>query len=163
MNKRDHVLNGVLFGAGLGFLLSPLMDMATASSVIAVGVPVILGTLLPDVDTAFGSHRKTFHNLAFLAGFVAFPMQFGNLQYVWLGILSHYVLDLLGSRRGLALLYPWPREFELPVGVSTDSILAPVVTIIVTALELGIVFAAVSVAPDLGGLSVPPIVGPVPF
>lgn len=149
MNKRDHIINGVLFGAGVGFVLHPTMNIGLVESIIAVGVPVTLGTLLPDMDTAFGSHRKTFHNLPFLAVFIAFPLYFGNLQYVWLGILSHYILDLLGSKRGLALLYPYPNEFDLASGVSVDSTFAPVVTLIVTAIEVAIVIGIFRIGPSI--------------
>lgn len=159
MNKRGHVINGVLFGAGVGFVLQPTLNLGLPQSMIAVGVPIVLGTLLPDIDTAFGSHRKTFHNIVFLAAFIAFPLYFGNLQYVWLGILSHYVLDLLGTKRGLALLYPLSHEFELPIGVTVDSPLAPVVTLLVTGVELALVVGLLTVMPDLVGLSAPPLAG----
>ena len=152
MNKRDHVLNGVLVGGGLGYLLRGSVEGSVAFAVIGVGVPVVLGALLPDVDTAFGTHRKTLHNLPVLVGFIAFPAFFGNLQYVWVGVLSHYILDLLGTRRGLALLYPWPREFGLPFGVTVDSILAPVVMLAVTALELAAIAAVLAAAPEIRGV-----------
>jgi len=81
-----------------------------------------LGALFPDVDTAFGKHRKTLHNLPILIGFVAFPFVFGNLEYVWIGVLTHYVLDIAGSKRGIALFYPlWKEEFGLPIGVAVSS------------------------------------------
>ena len=142
MNKEGHVLNAVLLGVGLGFVLEPSATVETLRTVAAVTVPVTLGALLPDVDTAFGTHRKTLHNLPVLAVFLAFPVVFGNLAYVWIGVLTHYVLDLVGSRRGLAFFYPWDREFSLPVGVRTDGKYAELVTVLVTGLELAL-FAAV--------------------
>lgn len=148
MNKKDHVLNGVLLGIGVGILLEPAGDEQTLLSVIAVSVPVTLGALFPDIDTAFGRHRKTLHNLPLLAGFVAFPYAFGNLQYVWIGILTHYVLDLIGSKRGLALLYPWDREFSLPFGVTTSSDYATLVTVLITLLELAVAAAIVFELPQ---------------
>ncbi|MEF8757265.1 MAG: metal-dependent hydrolase [Halobacteriales archaeon] len=137
MNKRGHVLNAVLLSVGLGYVLHPAGDVATFVTIVEVGVPVTLGALLPDVDTAFGRHRKALHNLPVLVGFVAFPYYFGNLQFVWLGVLTHYVLDVVGSKRGIALFYPvWSREFDLPTGVATSSGYADVVTVAVTVLEL---------------------------
>jgi len=132
------VLNAALLGVGLGYVLHPDGDVETLRTIIEVGVPVTLGALFPDVDTAFGRHRKALHNLPVLAGFVAFPYYFGNLQFVWLGVLTHYVLDVVGSKRGIALFYPlWSREFDLPTGVSVSSDYADLVTVVVTAFELG--------------------------
>ena len=145
VNKRGHVLNAVLLSVGLGYVLHPAGDVETFVTVVEVGVPVTLGALFPDVDTAFGRHRKALHNLPVLAGFVAFPYFFGNLQFVWLGVLTHYVLDVVGSRRGIALFYPfWSREFDLPTGVSTSSDLADVVTVGVTAIELAAAWVIVN-------------------
>ncbi|MFB6173119.1 MAG: metal-dependent hydrolase [Halobacteriales archaeon] len=144
MNKRGHVLNAALLAAGLGYLLRPVGDVETLRTVAAVSLPVVLGALFPDVDTAFGRHRKTLHNLPVLAVFYAWPAVFGNLEYVWIGVLTHYVLDLVGSRRGIALFYPLlEREYDLPVGVPVSSGYAGVVTVLVTALELAAVAAVV--------------------
>lgn len=148
MNKRGHVLNAVLLAIGLGYLLEPSGTDATFVAILEVGVPVFLGALAPDVDTAFGYHRKTFHNLPVLVGFLAFPASFGNLEYVWIGVLTHYVLDVAGSKRGIALFYPlWKREFGLPIGVEVSSHRADLVTILVTAAEL-LVAALVIHPPD---------------
>ena len=137
MNKRGHVLNAVLLSIGLGYLLEPAGDGTTFATIIAIGVPVTLGALFPDVDTAFGRHRKTLHNLPILAGFLAFPYFFGNLEYVWIGILTHYVLDVAGSRRGIALFYPvLNKEYNLPFGVPVSSNKADIVTVLVTVGEL---------------------------
>lgn len=149
MNKKGHVLNGVLLGIGLGILLEPTGDESTLLMIIEVTVPVMLGALFPDIDTAFGRHRKTLHNLPMLAGFIAFPFVFdGNLQYVWVGVLTHYVLDIAGSKRGLALLYPWDREFSLPTGVATSSDYATTVTILITVVELVIAGAIIFELPQ---------------
>jgi hypothetical protein len=138
MNKEGHVLNAVLLGIGLGFVLEPAGDVTTFQTIAEVTVPITLGALFPDVDTAFGRHRKTFHNVFVLGVFLAFPLLFSNLQYVWIGVLTHYVLDLLGSKRGLALLYLLEREFRVPFGVPTASRYANVVTLLVTGLEVGL-------------------------
>jgi len=149
MNKGDHVLNGILLGIGLGYVLYPDGDLQTLETVAAVTIPVVLGALFPDVDTDFGKHRKTLHNLPVLAVLYAFPFYFGNLQWVWVGVASHYVLDVVGSKRGIALFYPlWDEEFGLPVGVTTSSKYATLATVIVTALELAAVATALYVAPQ---------------
>ncbi|CAI48501.1 DUF457 family protein [Natronomonas pharaonis DSM 2160] len=148
MNKEGHVLNAVVLGVGLGFVLEPAGSMETLRTVVAVTVPVVLGALFPDVDTAFGKHRKTLHNLPILGLFVAFPFVFGNLSYVWIGVLTHYVLDYLGSRRGIALFYPLSStEYGSPFGVTTSSRFANAVTLIVTGVELAVAVAIVHVLP----------------
>lgn len=138
MNKKGHVLNAVFLSIGLAYLLEPTGDETTLLTVVQIGIPITLGALFPDVDTAFGKHRKTLHNLPILALFVAFPYFFdGNLQYVWIGVLTHYVLDIAGSKRGIALFYPvWKREFGLPVGVAVSSSRSTIMTVIVTVGEL---------------------------
>ncbi len=138
MNKKGHVLNAVFLSIGLAYLLEPAGDETTFITMVAVGIPVTLGALFPDVDTDFGKHRKTLHNLPILALFVAFPYFFdGNLQYVWIGVLTHYVLDIAGSKRGVALFYPiWKKEFGLPIGVAVSSKRSTLMTFVVTAAEL---------------------------
>ncbi|WP_435073100.1 metal-dependent hydrolase [Halorubrum sp. HHNYT27] len=137
MNKRGHVLNALLLALGLGFVIEPGLDMATARTTAQITVPIVLGALFPDVDTDFGRHRKTLHSLPVLAIFVAYPIVFGNLQYVWIGVLTHYLLDIVGSRRGIALFHPFSdTEYGLPSGVTTSSKYADLVTVIITALEL---------------------------
>jgi hypothetical protein len=154
MNKRDHVVNAVLLSAGTAVLLGvvpsaaagrsalsaaalPALVVAVGAEAVRFGVPVTLGALFPDVDTAFGRHRKTFHNAFVLATFLAFPLAFDNLRYVWIGVLTHLVLDFLGSARGVALVYPLSSdEFSFPGGVATSSRWATPVTVGVTALEL---------------------------
>ncbi|MFC7155489.1 metal-dependent hydrolase [Halomarina halobia] len=149
MNKEGHVVNGLLLGIGLAFVLEPSGDAGTVYAVVAVTVPVVLGALFPDVDTAFGAHRKTLHNLPVLGLFVAFPVVFDNLHFVWVGVFTHYVLDIVGSKRGIALFYPLPREYGLPTGVATSSRYANVVTLAVTAAELAAAYALVRVAPGV--------------
>ncbi|MFC7115929.1 metal-dependent hydrolase [Natronoarchaeum sp. GCM10025703] len=138
MNKKGHVLNGIFLSIGLAYLLEPSGDETTFLTMVAVGIPVTLGALFPDVDTDFGKHRKTLHNLPILGLFVAFPYFFGgNLQYVWIGVLTHYVLDIAGSKRGIALFYPlWKEEFGLPIGVAVSSNRSTLMTLIVTVGEL---------------------------
>ncbi|WP_440771811.1 metal-dependent hydrolase [Natronorubrum sp. DTA28] len=151
MNKKGHVLNAVLLSLGLGYLLEPAGDLETFRAIIMIGVPVTLGALFPDVDTAFGKHRKTLHSLPVLAGFIAFPYVFGNLEYVWIGVLTHYVLDVAGSKRGIALFYPlWKKEFGLPVGVAVSSKHATAVTVVITVLELVLVALVLYEVPQWG-------------
>lgn len=138
MNKREHVMNAVLLAVGLGVILEPSLTISTGRRIAEIFVPVVLGALFPDIDTAFGDHRKTFHNLITLGVFLAYPFFLNNLHFVWIGIITHYVLDLLGTTRGIALLYPWKEEFDIPVGVTTGSRWAPVVTVVVTGLELAV-------------------------
>ena len=143
MNKRGHVMNAVLLSIGLGAVLQPTWDLATAEMILKLSVPVTLGALMPDVDTAFGKHRKTFHNLPMLAIFVAWPIYFGNLEFVWIGVATHYILDVVGSTRGIALWYPLSKnEFNLPVGIPVSSSKSDLVTVLVTGLEIG-VFAGI--------------------
>lgn len=157
MNKEGHVLNAALLGIGLGFVIEPSGTAETIRTVVAVTIPVTLGALLPDVDTAFGKHRKTLHNLPVLALFVAFPLVFGNLNYVWVGVFTHYVLDYFGSRRGIALFYPLSSaEYGFPSGVTTSSRFANVVTLVVTAVELAAAVAVVHLLPryvDIGSFA----------
>ena len=145
MNKKGHVLNAILLSLGLGVILSvdpttePTVEAArrTAETIATMFLPVVLGALFPDVDTAFGRHRKTLHNLPVLALFLAYPIYVGNLYYVWIGVSTHYVLDVVGSKRGIALFYPLSsQEYDLPTGVATSSDWANPVTIAVTAVEL---------------------------
>lgn len=139
MNKREHVLNAVVFGIGLGVILAPRAELTTLRTIVAVTIPVVLGALVPDIDTEFGTHRKTLHNLPVLVVFLAFPVVFGNLQYVWLGVLTHYVLDVAGTTRGIALFYPLAsNEFDLPIGVPVASRFALAVTGVITAGELAV-------------------------
>jgi hypothetical protein len=74
--------------------------------------------------------------------FLAFPLLFGNLQFVWIGVATHYLLDVIGSRRGIALFYPLSKtEYGLPSGVTTSSKHADAVTVVITVLELGVLGA----------------------
>ncbi|MFW5916929.1 MAG: metal-dependent hydrolase [Halorubrum sp.] len=142
MNKRGHVLNALLLALGLGFVIEPGLDTATARTTAEITVPIVLGALFPDVDTAFGRHRKTLHSLPVLGIFLAYPIVFGNLRYVWIGVLTHYILDVVGSRRGIALFHPLSdAEYGMPTGVTTSSKYADLVTVIVTALELAAFWA----------------------
>lgn len=146
MNKRGHVLNAALLAIGLGYILEPSGDVPTFETIATVGLPVVVGALLPDVDTAFGKHRKTLHNLPLIVALYFWPGWFGTMHYVWMGVLTHYVLDVAGSKRGIALFYPlWDEEFGLPIGVSTSSKWAGPMTLLVTALELGAIAVVVHV------------------
>lgn len=160
MNKGDHVLNGVLLAVGTGVLLGiapsvgvgateRTLPTAPADALFAVGllvaeffVPVVLGALFPDVDTAFGKHRKSLHNVFVVAVFVAYPLAFDNLHFVWLGVVSHLLLDVAGSARGVAFFYPLTsQEWNLPGGVPTSSGYATPLTVAITLVELGLMAA----------------------
>ncbi len=153
MNKRGHVLNAALLAIGLGVLVRPAAEVETVVTIAEIFVPIVLGALFPDVDTAFGKHRKTLHNLPVLLIFLAYPIYFGNLQWVWIGVLSHYLLDVLGSKRGIALFYPlWSREFGFPFGVSVRSRWSSLVMVLVTGSELALAAEIVErLPPDLAG------------
>ncbi len=151
MNKHGHVLNAILLSLGLGYLLEPAGNLQTFEMIVAIGVPVTLGAMVPDIDTAFGKHRKTLHNLPLLALFIAFPYVFGNLEYVWIGVLTHYILDMAGSKRGIALFYPlWDKEYGFPFGVPVSSPRATLVTVLVTIGELLIVALVIFEVPQWG-------------
>ncbi|WP_418284490.1 metal-dependent hydrolase [Halorubrum sp. DTA46] len=142
MNKRGHVLNALLLALGLGVIIEPSLNLETVRTTAQITVPIVLGALFPDVDTAFGRHRKTLHSLPVLGVFLAYPILFGNLQYVWIGVLTHYLLDVVGSRRGIALFHPFSdKEYGMPTGVTTSSKYADLVTVIITALELVVFWA----------------------
>lgn len=145
MNKRNHVVNAVLLSIGISVLLTRPISIDTFEVMVKISPPIVLGALFPDVDTAFGDHRKTFHNIWVLAIAMSFPYVFGNLHYVWIGILTHYALDLLGNRYGMGIFYPLPGFYDIPVGVNVDSQWADVVTLLVTAVELGIVFVLIGI------------------
>ncbi|WP_435063594.1 metal-dependent hydrolase [Halobaculum sp. EA56] len=137
MNKKGHVLNAILLAIGLAYILRPSGDVETFVTMAELFVPLVLGALFPDVDTAFGRHRKTLHNLPVLAVVLAYPIYFGNLQYVWIGVATHYLLDVLGSKRGIALFYPLlDTEYGLPIGVTTSSRWADTLTVVITLAEL---------------------------
>lgn len=139
MNKDDHILNAVGLGIGFSLLLHPPFTTPFFETTLKFVLPITLGALFPDIDTGYGRHRKTLHNLPILALFYWFPRYYGNLQYVWIGVLTHYLLDLLGSKRGLALFYPFTEtEYSVPVGVSGTSQYTTLVTIVITLAELGI-------------------------
>ncbi|AEN04557.1 metal-dependent hydrolase [Halolamina sp.] len=149
MNKKGHVLNAILLAIGVGFVLEPAGDASTFVAIAQVFMPLVLGALFPDVDTAFGKHRKTLHNLPILGIFLAYPYFFSNLNFVWAGILTHYLLDVVGSRRGIALFYPFSsEEFGMPTGVTTSNKFADLVTVAVTLVELAVFAAMVYLLPQ---------------
>jgi hypothetical protein len=160
MNKEGHVLNAALLSVGLGIVLvwpttlSAATALETVETVVQLSVPIVLGALFPDVDTAFGKHRKTLHNVFVLGVVAAYPVFFGNLQYVWIGVATHYLLDVVGSRRGIAFLYPLTsQEWGLPSGVTTSSTYANPVTVVVTVLELAVLGAVNVYVMPLGGIA----------
>jgi len=139
------VINAALLSVGLGIVLvwpttfTASTALETVEMVARLSVPIILGALFPDVDTAFGKHRKTLHNVFVLGVVAAYPVFFGNLQFVWIGVATHYLLDVVGSRRGIAFFYPLTsQEWGLPSGVTTSSKYANPVTVVVTVFELAV-------------------------
>jgi hypothetical protein len=157
VNERGHVENAVVLSLGVGLILEPSVSWALVEQVVAVGPPIVLGALFPDIDTSFGTHRKTFHNVWVLGLAVAFPFVFDNLHYVWIGIGTHYVLDLLGNVKGMGLFYPLPGFYDVPVGVNVGSRWADVVTLSVTAVELVLLagVAALGYGAQIGGPELP--------
>ncbi|MFB6110977.1 MAG: metal-dependent hydrolase [Halobacteriaceae archaeon] len=152
MNQREHILNAALLAIGLGYVLEPAGDVATLEQIATVFIPIVLGALFPDVDAHYGRHRKAMHNLFVLAIFVAYPLYLANLYWVWLGVVTHLVLDIVGTTRGIALFYPlWSREFGAPTGVTTSSRWAPLVTVIITGMEVAALALAIQYVPvELG-------------
>ena len=148
MNKKYHIWNGVGVGVGVTVVLVGVSDWrAVAVAIPGVTLPVVLGALLPDIDTEFGRHRKTGHNLFVLAALVAFPAVYGNLRFVWLGVIGHFAVDLLLSKRGLALFYPLSkREYRTPGSVDHGPVgvvaLAAVTALVVGAFALVVYTAA---------------------
>lgn len=141
MNKRGHVLNAVFLAVGFGIMV-PIPDAGSpVEAMFIIGVPLLLGALLPDIDTAFGTHRRTLHNLGVLIGFYLWPIVYGNLRYVWIGVLAHYVLDLVAGARGMALLYPWSREFDLPYTIPYSGWFTDISVLLITAGELVLIYA----------------------
>jgi hypothetical protein len=160
MNKEGHVLNAALLSIGLGVVfvwpttLSAATVLETLEMITRLSVPIILGALFPDVDTAFGKHRKTLHNVFVLGVVAAYPVFFDNLQFVWIGVTTHYLLDVIGSRRGIAFFYPFTsQEWGLPSGVTTSSKYANPVTVVVTAIEIAALGAVNVYVVPLGNVS----------
>jgi hypothetical protein len=148
MNKRGHVMNALLLSIGIGYLIEPSGDVKTFRMIAEVSVPIVLGALFPDVDTAFGKHRKTLHNLLVLGVVLAYPIYFANLQFVWIGVITHYALDFFGTKRGIALFYPlWDEEFGFPLGVAVSSKWSSAMMLAVTAFELVVAAAIVYLLP----------------
>ncbi|MFB6197650.1 MAG: metal-dependent hydrolase, partial [Halobacteriaceae archaeon] len=93
---------------------------------------------------------KTLHNVFVLAVCVGYVAVFDNLKWVWLGVLTHFILDVIGSKRGIAFFYPvWDREFGMPAGVTTSSRWAGIVTTVVTLIELSIIGLLVHFGPTI--------------
>jgi membrane-bound metal-dependent hydrolase YbcI (DUF457 family) len=142
MNKREHILNGILLGIGMGYIIEPGGGIATYQAMALATPPLVMGAMFPDIDTEFGKHRKTLHNLPVLLFFYAYALQFQNLSWVWIGVFSHYVLDIAGSTRGISWFYPfYGEEFGLPIGVPTSSDYAQWITVFITVGELLILYA----------------------
>lgn len=143
MNEKGHAINAFLLSVGLGYLLEWSVSAEAFITIVKVTPPIMLGALFPDLDTSFGTHRKTFHNIWILLLALAFPLFFDNLHYVWIGILTHYILDLLGNVKGMGVFYPLGGFYDIPVGVNIDSRWADVVTLAVTGFELAVIAVAI--------------------
>jgi len=50
---------------------------------------------------------------------------------------------MLGNVRGMALFYPYSKEYDIPVGVAVSSKWSDAVTLAVTAFELTVILAVV--------------------
>lgn len=147
MNKQHHILNATFVGIALAVAtvdLEPTTStvLAIAWRAAAIVPPVVLGALIPDLDHIVGTHRKTGHNLPLLGAAMLYPATFGNLSFLWVGILAHYLLDLL-TTRGLALFYPLSkREWDIPPNIPVDSRAAGAVTSMFTVIEILVVVLA---------------------
>lgn len=116
MNKRQHLLNGLVVAIGLTIIRVGAFEPVPLVHLFGyLLVPILLGTLLPDIDTEYGKHRKSGHNLFVLGGMMLYPFVFGNLYALWIGVAVHLTADMALSDRGCALLYPFStREWSLP-------------------------------------------------
>lgn len=133
MNKPAHLSNGVLVGGAIGALLGGFPEVLAAVPLGAAG------SLLPDLDTDSGTHRKTSHNLLFLAVLLVPVWFYPVFVYLPIGVASHYVLDACCSRRGIALFYPVSAtEYQSAGGVTVDDRRAPVVTGMMSLCEVGV-------------------------
>lgn len=154
MNRGPHILNAIAVGIGVSMAVEPSVyhalwgalvsgtslgapAWAAMTATVAVAIPVLLGAMVPDIDATVGQHRKTLHNGFILLGFLWFPFAFENLQYVWIGVMAHLLLDMVGSDRGIALAYPLlEREVRSPLRWPAQGPMALVVTGVVTLVEL---------------------------
>jgi len=128
---ESQILNSLLLAIGLGFVFVPQGDIETFQAIIPISVPILIGGVLPDIDVAFGKHRKTTHNIFIVGLFILYPLLFNNLQYIWIGILSHLIIDITGTVRGIALFYPLSdAEYRFQTGTSNQS------TVLITVIEI---------------------------
>ena len=136
MNKTEHVVNGALVAGAFAVLTDP----------IQLPIAIVLGgttALFPDLDTNFGTHRKTGHNFFVLGLIVALTVIDPIMIYGAIGVASHFVIDLL-SRRGMALFYPFSsREYPMHGGVTVDDDRAQFLVGVMTLFEIGIVVLVV--------------------
>lgn len=86
-----------------------------------------------------------------LGDFVAFPLVFGSRRYVWLGVLTHYVLDVAGTTRGIALVYPFPREYTSRSGFPSRRAFALAVTLCITVVALALVVRLMRLPASIDG------------
>lgn len=143
-----HQTFGITFGLGAILLLQlfGIYPSGVEETIIYFSL-VLLGSLLPDLDTPrsklgrklwpiafiisiFVKHGTATHSLLFVVGvIVTSGLIFGMLQLSWfytlgigLGTLSHVVGDWL-TKSGVPLLYPFRTErFKAPVTFRTSSL-----------------------------------------
>jgi hypothetical protein len=70
-------------------------------------------------------------------------------------VLTHYVLDVVGTTRGIALFYPLPREYDRLIGVPVASRFALAVTLCITAVEIVLVFGVMGRAAPIDAVALP--------
>ena len=141
MNKREHLLNGAIVGGAIGALVNPLH--------LLVAIPLAAaGGLLPDADTHLGTHRKTFHNLPLLGILLLGAWFYPVFVYLPIGVCSHYMLDALCTRRGIALFYPISRqEYQSAGGVTVDDPQAGLATAGMSACQVALAVFLFSLIP----------------
>lgn len=142
------MFNAILLALGLDAILTidPQPLESTMGSVFLLAqeigqlsLPITLGALFSDVGTIFDKHCKTLHNPSMLVVFLIFPLIFDNLQFVWTDVATHYILDMIGSKRDITLFYPLsPQKYDLPTSVTINSKHTGTVIIVIIVAELGV-------------------------
>ena len=103
MNRNSHLQMGFIFG------VTAIVLSGISFESIPLGLMVFFGSIFPDYDVAYGTHRKTLHNLWVMAAcgsymwFYGFPAV-ANLFFL-LGFLSHLVADSV-TKQGIMPFYP---------------------------------------------------------
>ena len=155
MTGKTHMLAGVVVGT----LCATSYNASASHASLIVGAS-ILGSLLPDIDH-FGStagrralavsipvriffgHRTITHSLLFaglalVGGSYLLPSLPGIAWGLFLGVLSHLVLDSLNPS-GVPFLYPWPKRFNL-ASIKTGGVGEMVLVLAAVVFLMGIGF-----------------------